>query len=251
MGNIGKIYSRKRFVVDLNIGSKIGREKSTRNNGNQYKNGFVNKCGKEKNKLKTRIIKLIIIVIIILTLVQLIFHYMEPVFEEMCNEKIKTLAILITNQQSTIVMNKYQYDELYTVERDINGNIKIIRSNVVPINNMISDLTENIQKEFEQIGKQKITIPLGSLSGIYFLSGSGPQISFSISVTGTVDTEIKSEFIAKGINQTLHRVYVNFDCHMKIITPLKNYTQEVTNQVIMAEHVIVGNIPDGYYNLEM
>ena len=37
---------------------------------------------------------------------------------------------------------------------------------------------------------------------------------------------------------------------MKIVTPLKNYTQKVTNQVIIAEHVIVGNIPDNYYNLE-
>ncbi len=250
MGNIGKIYSRKRFVVGLNIGSKIGRGKCTGNIGNQYKNGFSYKHEKEKNKSKIQIIKLIIILIIVLVLVQMIIRYMEPVFEEMCNEKIKTLAILITNQQSTIVMNKYQYDELYTVERDANGNIKIIRSNVVTINNMISDLTENIQKEFEQVGKQKITIPFGSLSGIYFLSGSGPEIPLDISVAGTVDTEIKSEFIAQGINQTLHRVYVNFECHMKIIIPLKSYTQEVTNQVIMAEHVIVGNIPDSYYNLE-
>ena len=282
MGNIGKIYSRKRFVVRHNIGSKVGSGtgSKTKSNigsemgseiesktgcksdkgkdngtiGNQYKNGlsnkYENKYEKEKNKSKMQIIKLIIILAIVIAVMQMIIQYMEPVFEEMCNEKIKTLAILITNQQSTIVMNKYQYDELYTVERDANGNIKIIRSNVVPINNMISDLTENIQNEFEKIGKQKIIIPLGSLSGIYFLSGSGPEISFGVSVTGTVDTEIKSEFIAQGINQTLHRVYVNFECHMKIITPLKNYTQEVTNQVIVAEHVIVGNIPDSYYNLE-
>ena len=250
VGNIGKIYSRKRFVVGFNIGNKIGRVRNAEENGNQYKSGPSNKYGRGKNKSKIQIIKLIIVLIIVLALVQLIFRYMEPVFEEMCNEKIKTLAILITNQQSTIVMNKYQYDELYTVEKDTDGNIVIIRSNVVPINNLISDLTENIQREFEQIEKQKIIIPLGSLSGIYFLSGSGPEISFGVSVTGTVDTEIKSEFIAQGINQTLHRVYVNFECHMKIITPLKNYTQEVTNQVILAEHVIVGNIPDSYYNLE-
>jgi len=38
---------------------------------------------------------------------------------------------------------------------------------------------------------------------------------------------------------------------MKVITPLKNYKQEVNNKVILAEHVIVGNIPDGYYNFEM
>ena len=197
-----------------------------------------------------KIIKLIIIIIIIIALLQLFFYYFEPVFEAMCEEKVKSLATLITNQQSTIVMNKYQYDELYTIEKDANGNIGIIKSNVVPINNLISDLTENIQKEFDKIDNPEIKIPLGSLSGIYFLSGSGPEITLDVSVTGTVETEIKSEFIAQGINQTLHRVYVNFECNMQIVTPLRNYTKKITNQVIIAEHVIVGNIPNNYYNLE-
>ena len=187
---------------------------------------------------------------IIILLIQLAFRYFEPVFEAMCEEKVKSLATLITNQQSTIVMNKYQYDELYTIEKDTNGNIIIIRSNVVPINNLISDLTENIQKEFDEIEDTKIQIPLGSLSGIYLLSGSGPKISFDVSVTGTVDTEIKSEFVSQGINQTLHRVYVNFECHMEIVTSIKSYSKKIVNQVIIAEHVIVGNIPDSYYNLE-
>ena len=82
------------------------------------------------------------------------------------------------------------------------------------------------------------------------MSGFGPEISINVSVVGTVDTNIKSEFIAQGINQTLHRVYVNFDCEMKIVTPVNNFSQKVTNQVIIAEHVIVGNIPNSYYNLD-
>ncbi len=235
MGNIGKIYSRKRFIGWFNI------------NKNKEKQGNIH--GKRKNRMKVKIIKIIIVVIIIVALVQLLFYYFEPVFEAMCEEKVKSLATLITNQQSTIVMNKYQYDELYTIEKDSNGNITVIRSNVVPINNLISDLTENIQKEFDKVENPEIKIPLGSLSGIYFLAGSGPKLSIDVSVTGTVDTEIKSEFVAQGINQTLHRVYVNFECHMQIVTPLKNYTKEIRNQVIIAEHVIVGMIPDRYYNI--
>ena len=155
----------------------------------------------------------------------------------------------MTNQQSTIVMITFKYEELYTIEKDETGNT-LIRANVVPINNLISDLTERIQNEFNKIEEPEITIPVGALSGLYFLSGAGPNISIQISVTGTVDTDIKSEFIAQGINQTLHRVYVVFDCNMKIITPTKTYEKQVLNQVIIAENVIVGIIPDSYYNLE-
>ena len=91
MGNIGKIYSRKRFVGGFFTGNKS--ETGSKN-------------GKKKNKLKIQIIKLAIILIMTIVLIQLIFLYFEPIFETMCEEKVKSLAILITNQQSTIVMNK-------------------------------------------------------------------------------------------------------------------------------------------------
>lgn len=176
--------------------------------------------------------------------------YVEPVFKTLCEEKAKSVATIITNQESTKIMNKYQYDELYTIEKDNAGNIVVIKSNVVPINNMISDLTENIQKSFDEMGSVRINMKLGNLFGTYFFSGFGPSIPSKVAISGTLDTEIKSEFIAKGINQTLHRIYVEFRCVVKIITPFKNYEKDIINQVIIAEHVIVGNIPSTYYNLE-
>lgn len=227
-----KIYSRKRFILKPN---------SSRNS---------KKVSDKSSKIKKKILKFCIILIVLLLIYRLMFSYIEPIFEAMCEEKVKSIATIITNQQSTIVMNNYQYEELYTIEKDTNGNIVIIKSNVVPINNMISELTENIQREFDKIENPKIEIAIGGLTGMYFLAGFGPNIPIEVSVTGTVDTEVKSEFIAQGINQTLHRIYVIFDCKMQIVTPLKNYEKTIVNQVIIAEHVIVGNIPDSYYNLE-
>ena len=86
--------------------------------------------------------------------------------------------------------------------------------------------------------------------GRYILSGTGPNVPIKIAIMGNVDTEVKSEFINQGINQTLHRIYLNLDCKMKIITPLQNFDRNIINQVIIAEHVIIGNIPDTYYELE-
>lgn len=222
-----KIYSRRRFLI---------------------KPLFENK--NKQKKMNPKYKKLIVLVVILGVVIKMILNYFEPIFETMCEEKAKSIATIITNQQSTIIMNKYQYEELYTIEKDESGNIVIIKSNVVPINNMISDLTENIQNEFNDIEKTKINIPFGNLLGMYFFSGMGPNIPIQVTISGTLDTEIKSEFISQGINQTLHRVYVNFECNVKIVTPLKNYEKMITNQVIIAEHVIVGNIPDSYYNFD-
>ena len=82
------------------------------------------------------------------------------------------------------------------------------------------------------------------------LAGHGPTIHIKISSIGNVKTDLKSEFSAKGINQTLHRVYLQVDCEVSILTPFNNITKRITNQVLIAENVIVGHIPETYYNLE-
>lgn len=224
-----KIYSRKRFLIKPYI-SKLP------------------KGTKDKNKKK--MLKILIIISIIFLIIERIFSHIEPVFESMCEEKAKSLATIITNQQTTIVMNNYKYDDLYSVEKDSNGNITLIKSNIAPINNMLSDLAEKIQKEFDNIERTSINIPIGNLTGIYFLSGSGIDIPVQVSTSGSIETDVKSEFLDKGINQTLHRIYVVLSCRVQIITPIKNFEKEIVNQFIIAENVIIGNIPDSYYNLE-
>lgn len=67
---------------------------------------------------------------------------------------------------------------------------------------------------------------------------------------GNVLTDLKSEFTEAGINQTLHRVYLEVVCNVTVLTPYETITESITNQVLLIEGVIVGNIPDAYYNLE-
>lgn len=238
---MSKIYSRRRFILKPGLGT-LGSGGSGRSRGNKWsKNTFI---------IKRKTLKVLIVLVVALLVYEAIMSYIEPVFEVLCEEKVKSEATIISNQESTKVMNKYQYEELYTIEKDEAGNIVIIKSNVVPINNMVSDLTEAIQNRFNEMENTEINIPIGNLFGIYYFSGMGSSIPAKVRISGTLDTEIKSEFLSKGINQTLHRVYANFECYVKIITPIKNFEKKITNQVIIAEHVIVGNIPDTYYNLE-
>lgn len=70
-----------------------------------------------------------------------------------------------------------------------------------------------------------------------------------IETAGDIETNIKSEFSDAGINQTLHRIYIEVSCHVGILTAYKNTDEEINTQVLLAEAVIVGNIPDSYYNL--
>lgn len=82
------------------------------------------------------------------------------------------------------------------------------------------------------------------------LSGRGPGVKIRISSIGNIETNLNSEFTSQGINQTLHRIYVDISCNVKVLTPFKDIERKITNKVLLAENVIVGNIPDTYYNLE-
>ena len=77
-----------------------------------------------------------------------------------------------------------------------------------------------------------------------------PGVPIKISSIGNVETDLRSEFSEKGINQTLHRVYLQVDCEVSILTPYNSITEKVSNQVLLIENVIVGKIPSTYYNLE-
>lgn len=233
---MSKIYSRKRFILKPRFG--IGKP---------------TKMPKNPKKIliiKRKTLKIVVVLVVAIIVYNTIMNYIDPVFETLCEDKAKSIATIISNQESTKIMNQYQYEELYTIEKDEAGNVMIIKSNVVPINNMISDLTESMQNRFNEMENTEIKIPLGNLFGVYYFAGVGPSIPAKVITSGTLDTEVKSEFITQGINQTLHRVYVKFECDVKIVTPVKNFEKEIVNQVIIAEHVIVGNIPDSYYNLE-
>ena len=68
--------------------------------------------------------------------------------------------------------------------------------------------------------------------------------------TGTVSIEFKTEFISTGINQTRHRVYLEIKSKMGIVAPFTSERVEVVNHVNVAETVLIGDVPDTFYNLE-
>lgn len=58
-----------------------------------------------------------------------------------------------------------------------------------------------------------------------------------------------SQFSHAGINQTLHRIYLNVSCSVSILTPFDTIEEKIENQVLISEAVIVGEVPSTYYNL--
>ena len=224
-----KIYSRNKIKIP-NIITSTGKRMKT-------------KKGKKT-------VTILIILIIAFSTLKLVLNAVMPIFETLCEDKAKSIATIISNEEATNVMSEHTYDELFTIEKDDNGNITMIKSNVIPINEIISDVAVRIQEQINARGRENIEIALGSFTGFKLLAGRGPGIKITISSIGNVETDLRSEFTAQGINQTLHRVYLQVKCQVSILTPFEDITREITNQVLLLENVIVGQIPNTYYNIE-
>ena len=199
-----------------------------------------NKRFNDKNLEK--LVKIIIILIIAFSTVKLVLDAVLPIFDTLCENRAKSIATIISNEQATNIMKDHTYDELFTIEKDSNGNITMVKSNVITINEIISDVANKIQEEINVRGRENIEIALGSFTGFKLLAGKGPGVKIRISSIGNVETDLRSEFIAQGINQTLHRIYLQVKCEVNILTPFDNISKEITNQVLLIENVIVGNI---------
>ena len=219
--NSYKIYSRKRFCL---------------NSGNSKKNRNF------KKKLK-KIVPILSVMLIAFITCYSVYKSLDPIFETVCKDEAKSIATIITNEQSTIVMRQHSYDEFFTIQKDEDGNIQMISANILTINEITSDIAIKIQEELNKSSENEVKIALGSATGIKFISGFGPKVNIQLSTVGSVDTNLKSEFVEQGVNQTLHRVYLEIETKVNILTPFKTIEDKIFNQVLLTENVILGEIP--------
>ena len=103
-----------------------------------------------KNK---KIAKIIIILIIAFSTVKIVLDAVYPIFDTLCEAKAKSIATIVSNEQATNVMKEHSYDELFTLEKDNNNNITMVKSNVLAINEIISDVAVKIQEDIDNRGR--------------------------------------------------------------------------------------------------
>lgn len=113
-----------------------------------------------QNPKRKKMIVIVLILIIAFSTVKIILDAVLPIFDTLCENRAKSIATIVSNEQATNVMKEHTYDELFSIEKDDNGNITMIKSNIISINEIISDIANKIQEEIDNRGKENIEIAL-------------------------------------------------------------------------------------------
>lgn len=162
----------------------------------------------------------------------------------MCTETINSAV-------TAVVGGGVEYDDLFSVVRDDAGNIEMVQANSPEINMVAREIAGLAQANLDALDLKEISIPIGTFTGLALLTGLGPDVTISVMPIGSALCDFVSYFIAAGINQTLHKIYIDVHAEISIITPLDEPTITVKAEVLVAENLIVGEVPEFYFGGSM
>ncbi len=146
----------------------------------------------------------------------------------------------------TLSTGEYNYDDLISLEKDHDGRITALTSNMVQFNRLQIEVAEKVMQKVGSISSSELAIPVGSLSGIALLAGRGPDIHVRILSVGLPSAEFENRFTDAGINQTKHQVVLHVKVTVRILMPGYTTSTSVDSSLAVAETVIVGSVPDTY-----
>lgn len=137
-----------------------------------------------------------------------------------------------------------QYDRIVYFEKDLDGRITALKTNMSEVNRLKTNILNIINDEILRMDTSDIGIPLGSLFFPELFSGRGPAFPVSILSIRNSDASFSSDFVEAGINQTLHQLnmQISIDVAVLVLGKISYFT--IASQVVVAETIIVGQVPE-------
>lgn len=139
-----------------------------------------------------------------------------------------------------------RYQSFVSLQQNLNGETTALTTDTVLINRLQGELLEKILQTLQETRQITLQLPLGSLTGSQFLAGRGPLVTLRLRPVGIVKTKIVNQFDEAGINQTRHRIQLQVTVDMLSLLPGYRISSQAQSNIILAETIIVGLVPDAY-----
>lgn len=143
------------------------------------------------------------------------------------------------------------YDDLMSVRMDERGQVALLSANTMQMNRLANRAGEVALRRLNNMSSERVSVPLGAALGMTIFAGSGPGVPVSIVPIGSIATEFATEFEACGINQTRHKVFLQVTASIRIVIPTGAKTTQVSANMLVAESIIVGGVPEGFVGYDL
>lgn len=173
---------------------------------------------------------------------------LRPILEQMATTKVTSTVNRIVAQaiEDSVTSGDICYEDLITLDKDNTGRVTVVRSNMAAFNRLQAHILDIILERISQVAVRDLSIPVGNLTGLALLAGRGPRIVVRMESVGSSTAWFENEFVSAGINQTRHQIILHVNVSVSILLPGFTTATQVTNEVTVAETIIVGDVPDTY-----
>ena len=173
--------------------------------------------------------------------------YSKPI-RTLAQTQVKNVTSDLINDaiDAQIESGSIQYDRIVYFEKDLSGQITALKTNMSEVNRLKTDILNIINDEILELDSSDLGIPLGNLLLPEFLSGKGPDIPVHILAIRNSDASFSSDFTQAGINQTLHQLNMHVSVDVTLLVWGKSDSYTIESQVVVAETVIVGQVPNTF-----
>lgn len=197
-----------------------------------------------------RLLRLLIILLLILALPVMFFRYKyQDAIIELAETQVRNSTSDLINDaiDKQIELGNIQYDRMVYFEKDLNGKITALKTNMSEVNRLKTDILGLINDEILALDSSDLGIPIGSLILPEVFSGRGFQIPVIIHSISNSDASFSSSFTEAGINQTLQQLTMEvlIDVTVLVLGNTESFT--VSSHVVVAETVIVGQVPNTFF----
>ena len=185
----------------------------------------------------------IIGIVIVISFFLLRSRYRD-VISDLARTQVMNTTSDLTNDAiaKQIAAGNIAYDRIVFFEKDLDGRITALKTNMSEVNRLKTDILNIINDEILSLDTSDIGIPLGSLFIPEFLSGKGPAIPVHILSIRNSDANFVSHFSQAGINQTLHRLNMEVSIDVAVLVLGETNSFTMSSEVVVAETVIVGDV---------
>lgn len=198
----------------------------------------------------TGILVLILCVVVIVFLFRAAAYLRRLTGEMAMSDAIDMVTLAVNDTVNRIMAEgNYSYDYFVTIEKDNDGNVAAISANMSRINAVSAQILSEVVAAAEN-GVLDIRVPIGNLLGSNILMGKGPDVLVEVITLTSSFVDIENEIISTGINQAKHKIILKVDVDVDILIPWDLLTTRVESNVLIAETVIVGQVPDTYIDVE-
>ncbi|ELC8441857.1 sporulation protein YunB [Clostridium perfringens] len=212
----------------------------------------------KKNKRKNINLKkylIITIIIIIASFLSFIYAFdkiIAPTVLLVSDSEMRAKTLDVINKNIVeVYTEKFDYDNLISVEKDSSGDINMLKADTIRLNDLATEVAIKSQADIKEIGSIGVKVPIGYITKNNIMSYWGPSITVKMEPIGRVEVSYDSVFESAGINQTRHKILVNVKTNLKIILPLQSKEVEVVNQIPISDTVIVGEVPKSMWGSNM